>query len=98
MSAMPSPKNDPSQRERNDPQVLESLSEAYRSVAPYLNISYYFIASIGVFTYLGYKLDQAWQTDPWLMTAGAFLGIVVGFYQFFRIVFKSKPESSDKEP
>ncbi len=65
---------------------LESLSDAYRKMAPYLNIGYVMTASVVLFTFLGYYLDKHWETRPWLTVAGATVGVVVGFYQFFKIV------------
>lgn len=83
---MEPPKNDGSKKPSKTNSTLSSLSEAYRKLGPYLNIGYFFAASVTVMTLLGYYLDKKWQTDPWLTVCGAFLGIGMGFYNFFKTV------------
>ena len=67
--------------------TFNSLGEAYRKLSPYLNIGYVMAASIALLTWLGYVLDKKWDTYPWLTITGALLGIVTGFYNFFKTVF-----------
>ncbi len=86
---MRQPKNDESKRNSTKNSTLSSLSDAYRKLAPYLNIGYFFAASVTLLTLLGYYLDQKWQTDPWLTLCGSILGIGMGFYNFFRTVFSA---------
>jgi len=80
------PKNDESRKRSSTNPTLSNLSEAYRKLAPYLNIGYFFGASVTVMILLGYYLDKKWQTDPWLTVCGAVLGIGLGFYNFFKTV------------
>jgi F0F1-type ATP synthase assembly protein I len=42
--------------------------------------------------FVGYRLDRWLSTEPWLFLVGAFLGISVGFYGFFRAV---RPTGND---
>lgn len=44
------------------------------------------IAGVG----LGYWADARWGTTPWITLAGALLGIVAGFLNFFRRVLPPK--------
>ena len=37
---------------------------------------------------LGWLLDRAFATKPWLLLAGLVLGAVAGFYQFIRLTAK----------
>jgi F0F1-type ATP synthase assembly protein I len=80
-------KNEESKKQSSPNSTLSSLSEAYRKLAPYLNIGYFFGVSVTGLTLLGYYLDRRWQTDPWLTLVGATLGIGMGFYNFFKTVF-----------
>ena len=57
-----------------------------RRAGPLLGIGATFVASIGVSMALGWWLDRSLGTKPWLTLAGALLGIVVGFYLFFKTV------------
>ena len=94
---MEQPKNDESKKQSSANSTLSTLSEAYRKLAPYLNIGYFFGASVTVMTLLGFYLDKKWQTDPWLTVSGAVLGIAMGFYNFFKTVFNlEKKDGNDK--
>lgn len=92
---MEPPKNDESKKPSETSSTLSSLSEAYRKLAPYLNIGYFFGASVTVMTLAGYFLDKRWQTDPWLTVFGAVLGIGMGFYNFFKTVLNLEKKDGD---
>ncbi len=81
------------------PTGFNSLAEAYRKLAPYLNIGYVMAASIALLTWLGYLLDKKWDTFPWFTIIGAVLGITVGFYNFFKTVFllNKKDENNTRD-
>ncbi len=79
----------PSDRERRDrdEEGLSSLAEGYRKAAPYLAASTQLVAAVGVFTFLGYRLDRWLHHEvPWLLMIGAAVGAVGGFISFFRTV------------
>jgi len=59
------------------------MMEGLKGVGPYLDLGMTFVVAIGGGAWLGYWADQHWGTAPWLLLAGAMLGIVVGFYHFF---------------
>ena len=88
-------KNEDPKKQSSPNSTLSPLSEAYRKLAPYQNAVTLLIASVGVMTYLGYRLDNKWQTEPWLTVIGAALGIALGFYNFFKIILSL--EKKDKE-
>jgi F0F1-type ATP synthase assembly protein I len=75
---------------------LESLSEAYREISPYLNISYFFIAAIGLLAWIGHRLDKLWESEPWGLVCGAVLGVILGFYNFFKTVAGSSDKKKQK--
>ena len=70
-----------------------SLSEAYRDISPYLNISYFFLAAIGLFAWIGHYLDGRWGSKPWGIIGGAVLGVIVGFYNFIKTVSRSSEKN-----
>jgi len=82
--------------ENSGKSTLESLSKAYRQLAPYLNLGYFFAIAIGGLTYLGSYLDRSWGTQPWMTVAGAALGITTSFYYLFKMVLKSEKEDQDQ--
>lgn len=89
------PKNDETKKGPLKNPTLSSLSEAYRKLAPYLNIGYFFAASVTLMIFLGYYLDKKWETDPWLTVCGAILGIAIGFYNFFKTVFSIEKKKNN---
>jgi len=44
---------------------------------------------LALLLFAGYKADAWWGTDPWLKLLGALLGMVVGFYNFYKRVIPS---------
>ena len=56
-----------------------------------------FAGGIALFTFIGYKLDQHYQTGEIWTLAGIFLGLVCGFYQVWKIVRISEKNSEDDE-
>lgn len=92
---MEHPKNNEAKKSQPKNPTLSSLSEAYRKVAPYLNIGYFFAASVTIMILLGHYLDKKWQTDPWLTVCGAVLGIGLGFYNFFKTVLNMEKKDGE---
>lgn len=54
-------------------------------------------APIVVFVFIGYKLDERWGTDPWLVVLGAALGMTVGFYSLFKRYLPKKSNTDDED-
>jgi len=75
---------------------LESLGDAYRKVAPYLNIGYVWASSVILLTLLGWFLDKQWDTRPYLTIIGAILGVVTGFYNFIKTVMTLEKKREEK--
>ena len=64
-----------------------------------------FAATIGVFTWLGWYLDQRLGTVPWLLIAGVMLGFLGGIISLVRKVpppstraRRAKPRGQNDEP
>jgi len=76
---------------------VSKLPGALRKVAPYLNIGGMFAGCMVVGTFLGHWLDGKFGTKPWLLLAGAFLGMASGFYHFFKVVLRMDKRSKDSE-
>ncbi len=70
----------------NPEEPSETREEILRRAGPYLGIGSTFLASVLVCTGGGWWLDRLIGSSPWLTVIGAFAGIAVGFYLFFRIV------------
>jgi F0F1-type ATP synthase assembly protein I len=71
-----------------------SLSDSYRKIAPYLNVGYVWAASVILFTFIGIKLDDLWETKPWFTLIGVLFGVGGGFYHFLKTVLKANKQEN----
>jgi F0F1-type ATP synthase assembly protein I len=67
---------------------LESLQESAQQAAPAATASYSLIGAIILFTGIGYGVDVWKGTAPWGLVIGLMLGLVTGFYQLARAVWR----------
>ncbi len=87
--------SDPDDRERReqDEEGLSNLADGYRKAAPYIAASTQLVAAVGVFTALGWWLDQKLgHRVPWLLMVGSVVGMIGGFVSFFRTVLGKKKQ------
>jgi F0F1-type ATP synthase assembly protein I len=67
---------------------MQVLQENVRRAGPAAGASYTLIGAIILLGGIGYALD-AWRgTAPWFLLAGLLLGIVVGFYELAKTVWR----------
>ncbi|MGH9309216.1 MAG: AtpZ/AtpI family protein [Vicinamibacterales bacterium] len=52
--------------------------------------SYSLIGAIVLLGGAGYFADEWLETSPWLLVSGLLLGIIVGFYELARVVWRRK--------
>jgi len=67
------------------------LQQSFQRAGRTAGASYTLIGAIVLLGALGYFGDVWLGTDPWLMVGGLLLGIVVGFYELARVVWRRKP-------
>jgi len=85
----------PDDRERGEREKeeegLSNLALAYRKAGPYLAASTTLVASVGIFSALGYWADRKLgHAVPWLLLVGAAVGMTGGFISFFKTVLGQK--------
>jgi ATP synthase protein I len=86
---------DPSDGKRTgrEDEGLSDLAQGYRKAAPYLAASTQLVASVIIFTALGWWADTALgHKVPWLLMLGSVVGMVGGFVSFFRTVLGKKKQ------
>jgi F0F1-type ATP synthase assembly protein I len=71
-------------RNANDDHGLSRVATAYQKALPVLNGSWQLAASTALGALLGWWLDNRFGTTPWLLLAGALLGVSAGMYAFIR--------------
>jgi hypothetical protein len=66
------------------------------SPAKYLGAGLTWVASTGLFMYLGSLLDARWGSKPALTVVGAFVGAAAGFYYLYRRLVAETRSGDDK--
>ena len=69
----------------------KELQAGFRKAGPAAAASYSLIGAIVLLGGLGYFADGWFGTAPWLLLIGLLLGIVVGFYELARVVWRRTP-------
>jgi F0F1-type ATP synthase assembly protein I len=75
-------------------EVLRSLAafqENLRRAGPAAAAGYTLIGAILLLGGIGYAIDWWRGTAPWFLLAGLLLGLVVGFYELAKILWRSGP-------
>ncbi len=75
------------------------LWNAYRQAEPYIGLGITFTLSVLGFLFLGRWLDSRLSTTPWLMIAGAALGLTLGFIHMISTInnLSGKNQAEDRE-
>ena len=67
---------------------VESLQDNVSRSGPVAAASYTLVGGIVLLGGIGYAIDSWRGTSPWFLLAGLLLGIVVGFYELVRTVYR----------
>lgn len=85
------PPDELGERLRQATEQASQLQASFQRAGTVAGASYALIGAIILFGALGYFGDRWFGTDPWLLIGGLFLGIVVGFYELARVVWRRTP-------
>jgi F0F1-type ATP synthase assembly protein I len=66
----------------------KSLQDNVTRSGPAMAASYTLIGAILVLGGIGYGIDRWRGTSPWFLLAGLLLGVVVGFYELAKTVYR----------
>ena len=67
---------------------LKYLQETLRAAGPAVAAGYTLIAAILIFGGIGYAVDAWRETSPWFLLAGLLLGLIVGFFELAKILWR----------
>lgn len=85
----PPDESTPGQRQDDDfATPARGLQAALKSAGPVIAASYSLIGAIVLLGGAGYFGDRWLGTEPWLLVIGLLFGVVVGFYELARIVWR----------
>jgi F0F1-type ATP synthase assembly protein I len=62
------------------PQENQSDKQKWKAIMKWSGLGAEFSGVIILFCFFGYKLDEKFQTSPWLLLAGFFLGFIGMLY------------------
>ena len=63
---------------------FSSFQNIINQAGPAASASYTLIASLLIFIFIGYSLDNSFDSSPLWLIVGLMFGLVVGFYQLFK--------------
>ncbi|RMF09386.1 MAG: hypothetical protein D6762_03870 [Candidatus Neomarinimicrobiota bacterium] len=64
------------------------LQKIVREAGPAASASYTLLAAVLLLGGIGYVLDRHYETAPVLLLIGILLGLVVGFYELAKTIFR----------
>jgi ATP synthase protein I len=75
-------------RARSLGRSLKTLQTSVQRAGPAAAASYSLIGAILLFGGIGYGCDRWFGTEPWGLVGGLLLGVVAGFYQLAKAVWR----------
>ncbi len=78
----------PDERDPYLARSLRFLQENIRRAGPAAAASYTLIGAILLLGGVGYAVDHWQDTDPWGVLSGLLIGLVVGFYEIAKTVWR----------
>ena len=67
---------------------LKSLQTTISRSGPAATVSYTLIGAIVLLGGIGYALDEWRGTSPWFLFGGLVLGLIVGFYELAKTIWR----------
>jgi F0F1-type ATP synthase assembly protein I len=70
--------------------AVRALQGSVQRAGPAAAASYSLVGAILLLGGIGYACDRWFGTEPWCLVSGLLLGIVAGFYQLAKAVWRQK--------
>jgi F0F1-type ATP synthase assembly protein I len=71
----------------------QSINSSFAKAGPYLNIGYFFMASMFVFGLIGHFVDTTYEYNNMFLLTGLFVGLIFGFYNMFKVISQIEKKS-----
>lgn len=92
------PSREPERPEKRKRGAVGTFSGALGDAGPYFGLGFQLALSMLVFIGLGYLADRWLGTAPWLLIAGAALGMVATGFYLYRVVQELNAKNQRKRP
>lgn len=77
--------------------MKKKQKSVYKELAPYLGLGTQLALTVGLFALLGSWLDKEYDTKPTLLLISSVMGIVIGFYHFFKTISQLSKKEEEKK-
>jgi F0F1-type ATP synthase assembly protein I len=67
---------------------LKALQATVNKAGAAASVSYTLIGAIVLLGGIGYAIDEWQSTSPWFLLGGLVLGLIVGFYELARTIWR----------
>ena len=67
---------------------IRTMQDSAEQAGPAAGASYTLIGAIIVLGGIGYGIDRWRGTSPWFLFGGLVLGLIVGFYELARVIWR----------
>jgi len=71
----------------------KNINSSFAAAGPYLNIGYFFMASMFIFGFVGHLIDKKYQFNSIFLLAGLFVGLIFGFYNMYKVISQMEKKS-----
>ena len=68
---------------------IQQFQRYVRQSGPAASAAYTLLGSVLLLSLIGYNLDKYFNTSPVYLIIGLCLGIIIGFYELYKSIFKS---------
>ncbi|WP_456439544.1 AtpZ/AtpI family protein [Caldithrix abyssi] len=74
------------QQNKKKRKLAQDIHRAFQIAAPLLSIVYVLMGGVLFFGYLGNLLDQKWDSSPFGVVTGVFIGFGLGIYNMIKVL------------
>ena len=68
---------------------IQQFQRYVRQSGPAASAAYTLLGSVLLLSLIGYNLDKYFKSSPVYLIIGLCLGIIIGFYELYKSIFKS---------
>ena len=68
---------------------IQQFQRYVRQSGPAASAAYTLLGSVLLLSLIGYNLDKYFKASPVYLIIGLYLGIIIGFYELYKSIFKS---------